>query len=137
MNVTRRRQFLPPEEDRDFLDNRLGLEWEAVVEANVRRVVVRTYAVPDGYNVAEADLFLRLDASYPDSQIDMVFFHPVLSLKSGKRIGATDGRVQFDGRAWQQWSRHRTPQNPWVAGIDNIERHMLVVREWLERELRT
>lgn len=135
--MTRRRQFEVPEEDRDFLENRLGLEWEAVREGDVRRVVVLKYAVPDGYNVTEADLFLRLDAGYPDSQIDMVFFHPVLGLKSGRRIGATDGRQEFDGRSWQQWSRHRTPQNPWVPGVDNIERHMLLVREWLDREPRT
>ncbi|MGE0400228.1 MAG: E2/UBC family protein [Kofleriaceae bacterium] len=135
--MTRRRQFEVPEEDRDFLENRLGLEWEAVREGDVRRVVVLKYAVPDGYNVTEADLFLRLDAGYPDSQIDMVFFNPVLGLKSGRRIGATDGRQEFDGRSWQQWSRHRTPQNPWVPGVDNIERHMLLVREWLDREPRT
>ena len=135
--MTRRRQFELPEEDRDFLENRLGFEWETVREADVRRLVVLKYAVPDGYNVSEADLFLRLEASYPDSQIDMVFFHPALSLKSGRRIGAIDGRQPFDGREWQQWSRHRTPQNPWVPGIDNIERHMLLVREWLDRELRT
>lgn len=134
--MTRRRQFELPEEDRDFLENRLGFEWEAVREADVRRLVVLKYAVPDGYNVSEADLFLRLEAGYPDSQIDMVFFNPFLSLKNGRRIGAIDGSQAFDGRAWQQWSRHRTPQNPWVPGIDNIERHMLLVREWLDRELR-
>lgn len=135
--MTRRRQFDVPEEDRDFLDSRLGLEWETVREGDARRVVVLKYGVPQGYNVTEADLFLRLEASYPDSQIDMVFFYPALALASGKRIGATDGRQPFDGRNWQQWSRHRTPQNPWVPGVDNIERHMLLVREWLERELRT
>jgi hypothetical protein len=134
--MARRRHFLPPEEDHDFLDNRLGLKWEAVLEGDVRRLLILKYAVPDGYNVAEADLFLRLEAGYPDSQIDMVFFHPALSLNNGKRVGATDGRQQFDGRDWQQWSRHRTPQNPWVPGVDNIERHMLLVREWLDRELR-
>lgn len=135
--MTRRRQFELPEEDRDFLENRFGFEWETVREVDVRRLVVLKFAVPDGYNESQADLFLRLEAGYPDSQIDMVFFHPFLSLKSGRRISATDGRQPFDGRDWQQWSRHRTPQNPWAPGIDNIERHMMLVREWLERELRS
>ena len=135
--MTRRRQFELPEDDREFLENRLGFEWESVTEAEVRRLIVLKYSVPDGYNVAEVDLFLRLEAGYPDSQIDMVFFHPALSLKNGKRIGAIEGRQAFDGRDWQQWSRHRTPQNPWIPGVDNIERHMLLVREWLDRELRT
>lgn len=135
--MTRRRQFEPPEEDRDFLDNRLCLEWEAVKEADVRRVLVLKYGLPVGYNVAEADLFLRLEAGYPDSQIDMVFFYPALGLTNGKAIGASSGSQDFDGRMWQQWSRHRTAENPWIPGVDNIERHLLLVRYWLERELRT
>ncbi len=130
-----RRQFDVPEEDREFLDERLGLEWEAVLEGGVRRVVMRRFATPPGYNVDEVDLFLRLDAGYPDSQIDMVYFAPALSLASGKAIGALSSE-SFDGQTWQRWSRHRTGQNPWIPGVDNIERHLLLVREWLERELR-
>ena len=133
----RRRQFEVSEGDRDFLDGRLGFEWEAVRGGDVRHLVVLKYALPAGYTASETDLLLRLEAGYPDSQIDMVFFCPALSLESGKRIGATEGRSQFDGRTWQQWSRHRTPENPWVPGVDNIERHLLLVREWLERELRS
>ena len=133
--MTRRRQFELPEEDREFLDNRLGLEWEAVKEGNVRRVVILKFGVSDGYNVTEVDLFLRLETGYPDSQIDMVYFSPGLSLKSGKTIGALSSET-FDGRNWQRWSRHRTAENPWIPGIDNIERHLLLVREWLDRELR-
>lgn len=133
--MTRRRQFELPEEDRDFLNDRLGLDWEAVKEDDVRRIVISGFGVPEGYNVSEVDLFLRLEAGYPDAQIDMVYFSPALSLKSGKTIAALSGEV-FDGRSWQRWSRHRTGENPWIPGVDNIERHLLLVREWLERELR-
>ena len=135
VTVAPRRHFEPPEEDREFLDTRLGLEWEAVKEGDVRRLVIQKFGVPDGYNVAEVDLFLRLESGYPDSQIDMVYFSPALGLKSGKTIGALSSEA-FDGRSWQRWSRHRTGENPWVPGVDNIERHLLLVREWLERELR-
>lgn len=130
-----RRQFELPEEDREFLDARLALEWEAVLEGGVRRVVIQKFGLPDGYNVTEADLFLRLEAGYPDAQIDMVYLSPALSLKSGKPIGALSGE-SFDRRTWQRWSRHRTGENPWIPGVDNIERHLLLVREWLHRELR-
>jgi len=97
--------------------------------------VVRRFSIPEGYNVAEADLFLRIEASYPDTQIDMVYFSPGLSLKSGRGINALSDE-HFDGKPWQRWSRHRTQENPWIAGIDNVERHLLLVREWLERERR-
>lgn len=130
-----RRQFELPEEDREFLGARLGFEWEAVLEGGVRRVVIQKFGLPDGYNVTEADLFLRLEAGYPDAQIDMVYFSPALGLKSGKPIGALSGE-SFDSRTWQRWSRHRTGENPWIPGVDNIERHLLLVREWLDRELR-
>lgn len=130
-----RREFEFPEEDREFLDVRLGLTWEAVKVGGVRRLVVRKFAVPDGYNVAEVDLFLRLEAGYPDAQIDMVYFFPALTLKSGKPIGALSAEA-FDGVTWQRWSRHRTGENPWIPSIDNVERHLLLVRQWLERELR-
>jgi len=130
-----RREFDVPEEDREYLDSRLGLEWEAVREGEIRRVVVRRFSIPGGYNVAEADLFLRIEASYPDTQIDMVYFSPGLTLTNGRSINNLSGEP-FDGKTWQRWSRHRTQENPWIAGVDNIERHLLLVREWLERELR-
>lgn len=129
-----RRDFELPENERDFLENRLGLEWEAVKVGEVRRIVVRKFSVPEGYNVSEVDLNVRLDAGYPDTQIDMVYFYPALSLKSGRPIRQLS-IDDFDGRKWQRWSRHRTGENPWVAGLDNIERQLLLVREWLGREL--
>lgn len=133
-----RREFDVPEDDLDFLENRLGLDWEAVLvekPEKVRRIVVQRHPVPDGYNVTEVDLNLRIEAGYPDAQIDMVYFFPALSLKSGRQIRQLADDA-FDGKTWQRWSRHRTDQNPWVSGLDNIERHLLLVREWLERELK-
>ena len=130
-----RRDFEVPEDDRDFLENRLSLEWEAVLEGGVRRIVIRRFPMPDGYNVTDVALNVRLEGGYPDTQIDMVYFFPALSLTSGRPIRQLSGDT-FEGKTWQRWSRHRTGQNPWEPGLDNIERHLLLVREWLERELR-
>jgi len=130
-----RRDFEVPENDRDFLENRLSLEWEAVLEGGVRRIVIRRFPVPDGYNVTDVALNVRLEGGYPDTQIDMVYFFPALSLTSGRPIRQLSDDT-FEGKTWQRWSRHRTGQNPWEPGLDNIERHLLLVREWLERELR-
>lgn len=130
-----RRQFALPEEDVDFLDHRLGHEWEAVSDDTSRRVIIYGFPVPDGYNVNKVDLNLRIEAGYPDAQIDMVYFSPALALRSGRQINQLS-LVQFDGKTWQQWSRHRTPQNPWVPGLDNIQRHLLLVENWLAVELK-
>ena len=39
------------------------------------------------------------------------------------------------GQEFQRWSRHRTGQNPWRPGIDNLHTHLSLVEEWLLREV--
>jgi E2/UBC family protein E len=78
---------------------------------------------------------LRIKPSYPDDDIDMVYFHPALALTSGKSIGQLS-LLALDGKQYQQWSRHRTPANPWRPGLDNVCTHLLQVNNWLERELK-
>ena len=129
-----RRQFTLPSEDQQGLDA-LGLPWETVIEGTIRRVVVYNYPLPNGYKQTTSDLYLRIEPQYPDTQIDMVYFHPHLELKCGRTIPALSTE-HFDGRIWQRWSRHRTQRNPWRPGIDNIATHLGLVDDWLRRELR-
>lgn len=129
-----RRRFQLPEEDVAFLDS-LGLEWETVIEGKVMRLVVYGYPIPAGYNHREVDLYLRIDATYPDTQIDMVYFHPALALTSGRGIGAL-ATESFDGKNWQRWSRHRQSPSDWRLGVDNVESHLALVNSWLAKELR-
>lgn len=127
-----RRAFQLPEDDEQFVVS-LGLPWETVKDGDTRWLVVHDWPVPPGYNHSTAHAGLILPASYPDGQIDMVYFHPHLSLTCGKGINNLTPR-QFDGKDWQQWSRHRTEVNPWRAGLDNIGTHFLLVEHWLRRE---
>lgn len=130
-----RRHFDLPEEDSQFLDGS-GLTWETVTEGKTQRVVIYGYhTIPDGYNQSTVDLHVRIDPTYPDTQIDMVYFSPSLSRKDGKPIKAVS-QLNFDGKIWQQWSRHRTASNPWRTGIDNLETHISLVSEWLLQELK-
>lgn len=128
-----RRDFplLPP--DRAYLEAG-GHEWETVVFSGVQWVLIPGYPVPPGYNVTQATAALRLDLTYPDSQIDMVFFHPHLARADGKGILNLEGRVTIEGREFQQWSRHRTAENPWRPGVDDLGTHMELVEDWLLRE---
>jgi len=127
-----RRMFRLPEADEDHL-NLAGLRWETIVEGAARWLLVHAAPVAPGYNVTIADRAFSIDAGYPSSQIDMVYFHPSLSRLDGRTIAALS-TTTIDGRTFQRWSRHRTPANPWRPGIDDISTHMLQVDQWLERE---
>ena len=122
------------EEARQFLDGR-GLPWEAVTEGRVCWLVIHGYPLPAGYTAQTASLALQLPESYPATQIDMAYFHPHLARRDGVAIGQLSLHG-FDGKQWQQWSRHRTPANPWRPDSDNVETHLLLVDEWLDREFR-
>ena len=128
-----RRDFSLPSFDLEYL-NQLGLNWEAVTENNIQRVIIYDYPMPKGYQIEKGTLNLRIEKNYPTQQIDMVYFYPYLQKTNGKTIRALSNE-NFDGKTWQRWSRHRTLENPWRAGIDSISTHMLCIDHWLEREV--
>jgi hypothetical protein len=129
-----RRDFTLPSEDLEWLES-LKRPFELVSEGGAFRVLLHSFPVPPGYNVAEVDATVRIDPGYPDAQIDMVYFFPALSLRTGAAIAALCTE-NFLGRSWQRWSRHRTPANPWRPGIDNLATHFALVSNWLDRESR-
>jgi len=128
-----RRDFRLPEDDEQYLES-LGLDWETIKEGETRWLVIHNWPVPPGYNHCKVMAGLNLPASYPDGPIDMVYFCPHLSLNSGKNIKNLTSRA-FDGKDWQQWSRHRTEANPWRPGVDDVSTQFLLVDYWLVREM--
>ena len=129
-----RRQFELPESDVEHLESR-GLPWETVVEGGSQWLLVHNFPVPIGYNVVAATVSLLIAPGYPDVQIDMAYFSPSLSREDGKAIPQVCGQV-IDGKTYQRWSRHRTAEDPWRVGVDDIGTHLMQVAEWLRRELR-
>ena len=124
--------FALPEADQCYLDN-LDLAWECVKDANMQWVIICGWRTPDGYNHPQVDMALLIPPLYPDAQIDMVYFSPYLARTDGGAIRQlTDCPIQ--GKNWQRWSRHRTGQNPWRPGIDDIASHLALVDDWLRRE---
>jgi len=128
-----RRDFQLPSGDVAFLEQ-LGLPWASVAEGGVMRLVIFGFPVPDGYNHQQVDLYLRIEPTYPDTQLDMVYVFPALALTSGKAIQALSNDT-FNGRTWQRWSRHRTRTSAWRPGVDNVESHMALVADWLAKEV--
>ncbi len=132
-----RRDFELPIEDKTYLDS-LGSAWEVTTEQTpngiVRRVLIHQFPIPPGYNVSIAAVNVRLEAGYPDTQIDMAYFSPPLAREDGKAINALSSDP-YDGRDWQRWSRHRTGESQWRVGTDNLATHMALTGHWLQAEL--
>ena len=133
--VELRRQFHLPEEDEAAL-NRRGLPWETVVDSGNNWLLVHDFPIPSAYNIQKATAAIMITASYPDAPLDMVYFYPALALNSGQTINCLAPQV-ICATTYQRWSRHRTYQNPWLVGEDNIESHLMLIEHWLERELKS
>ena len=129
-----KRQFTLPEYDAQYLAT-TGLDWETIVDQSGSRwLILRDWPIrPSGYNVDRATATLLIPPGYPDTQLDMVYFHPHLARTDSKSIGALSPQ-EIDGTTFQRWSRHRTSEAPWRPGEDDISTHMVLVDDWLGRE---
>lgn len=127
-----RSQFSLPQEDELFL-NQFGLPWETVIEGS-QWVLVHDFPTHQGYNLPKASIAIRLENGYPFTPLDMVYVYPALTRNDGKPIPQTQVTQPLDGKGWQRWSRHRTAQNPWKPGEDNLESHLFLIQDWFVRE---
>lgn len=129
-----RRDFALPPEDVEYLDA-LGRPWELITD-KAQWLVIHGHPLPPGYCLESVSVAIRIEAGYPHAALDMVYFYPFIARSDSKPIPAADSKQVMDGKEWQRWSRHRTPQNPWRPGEDNIESHHLLIKDWLEREFK-
>lgn len=137
-----RRQFRLPADDERYLDTNHAA-WEAIVEGNVKWLIVHDFVLPAGYivqgtttPVSTASVAVRILDSYPDAGLDMVWVYPKLARAVGTVINNLSDTPSMDLKVWQQWSRHYTPQNPWRVGIDDVGSHLRLAAEWFAREFR-
>jgi len=127
-----RRQFDLPPEDQKFLDD-YGLPWETVVDGS-QWVLIHDFPTHEGYNHTTTTAAIRIETGYPMTELNMVYFLPALARKDDRAIGATESPQQIDGQTYQRWSRHRTANNPWRPGQDNLGTHIILIEDWLQRE---
>lgn len=126
--------FAFTEEDQSFADRHPGFI-ERVLDGNIHWVLIHDMDVPEGYNVRVVTAAVMLPVGYPTCGLDMVYFYPELSLTSGKPIHAAEARQTIQGKVYQRWSRHFTPQAPWRPGIDCLETYYAMIQGWLRREV--
>ena len=129
-----RRNFGLLDKDEEFLDKQ-GLRWETIVERGTRWLLIHNLALPEGYNHSAVDIAINVPATYPHSQIDMFYCHPVLLLKNGTSISQTESRQTLDGKSFQRWSRHLSGRTRWNPQTDSVRTHLAVVEECLLREV--
>jgi hypothetical protein len=127
-----RRQFELLPEDQLFLEE-YGLPWETIVDGS-QWVLLHEFFTPTGYNNPQVSVAIRIETGYPKTELNMVYFYPALSRIDGRPIGAANAVQRIDEKDWQRWSRHRTSQNPWIVGQDNLGTHILLIEDWLVRE---
>jgi hypothetical protein len=131
--MTLRRQFDLPPADQTILDE-YGYPWETIVDGTQQWVLIHEFPTHDGYNVERVTAAIRMETGYPNTELNMVYFFPALARKDGKPIKATEAMQALDGKSFQRWSRHRTSQNPWKIGRDNLGTHVILIEDWLARE---
>ena len=127
-----KRQFQLPEQDVVYLED-LGLPWEAVNDGGMQWVLIHNFPVPPGYNVTDVSVAVKIETGYPRAQLDMAYFFPALIRLDGKGINAITLQM-IDGKQYQRWSRHRTGENPWRDGVDDLSTHLTLVSYWFEQE---
>lgn len=113
--------------------NRLGLQWETVVEQARRFVCIHDYPLPGGYTANHFLLAMELQPTYPQTFIYGFFGHPTLALASGREIPNTSQRATILGHNVIGWSRQSSP--PWNPAVDNIKTHLMTVDACLAREM--
>jgi hypothetical protein len=128
-----KRDFLLPENDQAFVDAlKFGLE--TIIDGS-QWLCIHNYPVPAGYNIKEVCVALMIPPGYPTTQLDMAYFFPPLIRQDGRPIAALASQA-INGKTFQRWSRHRTGENPWRPGVDDISTHLSMVTSWFERELK-
>lgn len=130
MSLRRDFDLLP--QDQKFLEE-YGHPWETISDGS-QWVLIHEFPTHDGYDHRLVTAAVRMETGYPNVELNMVYFLPALARRDGKPIGATEAQQVIDGKTYQRWSRHRTAENPWRAGVDGLETHVILIEDWLARE---
>jgi hypothetical protein len=117
--------------DQEFLE-RLGLEYEVVVEHGLVCVVLKDWPLPSGYQTEKADLLLRLPPGFPDVQPDMWWMDPPVERAPGSYPEAANQFESYLGRTWQRFSRHLNAGS-WQPGRDSLATYVALIRADLKR----
>jgi hypothetical protein len=110
-----------------------GFVWETILAGGTRWLLVHEFKLPARFTQPSTSVAVAIPSGYATTQLDMAYFYPPVQRTDNKQIPRTEASQQIDGKNWQRWSRHYTPQNPWKAGEYNTVTHLHLIQHWLER----
>lgn len=119
------------ETDQAYLDE----HWpghRVTTEGNQVVILLPGFELPDGFAPRVVEMLLMLPFGFPESQPDMFWVLPWVTLHGIKPQNA-DQTGQIIGRAWQRFSRHLSA-GAWRPGIDNLQSWVAAITCMLERE---
>ena len=123
-----RRKFLLSSDDAEYLDNAFP-EWEAI---DGRWILLHNFPVRPGFTVQRVTAAIQIPSGYPQTRLDMVYFHPAVLRADGQPIRATECTVPIDGKPFQRWSRHYR-SGEWQPNEDSVATHVMAIKDWLDR----
>jgi hypothetical protein len=103
-------------------------------DSNGVAVILPNYRLPNEFSPNVVEMLLRLPFGFPDSQPDMFWVFPHVTI-AGRTPEAATVVEQLLGRAWQRFSRH-LPPGVWRPGIDDLQSYLALIATMLEREAR-
>jgi hypothetical protein len=118
------------ESDEQYLESK-RYEYEVEVQGNMLHLIIRNFPFPKAYSVEKADVLIRIPAGYPNSQLDMFWTSPKVSLAGGGIPNRANVDQNFGGKSWQRWSRHW--QAPWRPGVDGVDTFIGSIHNELQR----
>jgi len=114
--------------------NATKLRWETIRDGGYTWLIIHERPLPQGFDLSRTDTALSIPPMYPDAQIDSVWFSPCPRPRHGAPLHPLSD-FRFDGRTWLRLCRHRTKQNAWRPGVDDIASHLAHVDLWLLQSL--
>ncbi len=118
------------ESDQQYLESK-GYVYEVEIQGSMLHLIIRDFPFPSAYSVEKADVLIRIPAGYPNSQLDMFWTIPHISLANGGAPARTNHRQNFGDKVWQRWSRHW--QAPWRPGVDGLDTFIAAIHNELKR----
>lgn len=120
---------LPPRLEKELQELGAVQQIDVIEDGDWINVLIRAFALGDGFSVATSDLLIRVQRSYPDSGPDMFWVDLSVLLPNGQPPQAAEATEIYMDRSWRRFSWHRQGWNP---TIDNFHSYL----EFIRRRLR-